>query len=50
MCDDIKEILKKLEKVNVPLDRIKSITLYWEKVLDDKAFPKIIIKLYKNEN
>ena len=39
---DLDEILKKIDN-----DRIKSITIKWEKTLKDKAFPKIVVKPYK---
>lgn len=39
---DLDEILKRIDK-----NKIKSIKLKWEKVLDDKAFCNITVKLHK---
>jgi hypothetical protein len=47
---EIKEVLEELKKNKIHSDRIKSITISWEKVLEDRAFPKVIIKLYKHGN
>ena len=45
MKNEIDIIKKALKELNIPVDRIKSITLYWEKVFEDKAFPRINIEL-----
>ena len=45
---EIKEVLEQLKKNNITSNRIKSITINWEKVLEGKAFPKVKIKLFKD--
>lgn len=42
--ENIDDILKKVDKT-----KIKSIKIEWKKVLADKAFQQITVKLYKNE-
>ena len=42
--ENLDDILKKIDKT-----KIKSIKIEWKKVLDDKAFQQITVKLYKNE-
>jgi len=44
---DFKTILKTLKQMDISTDRIKSISMYWEKVFPDKAFPRVEVKLYK---
>ena len=43
--ENLDDILKKVDK-----NKIKSIKIEWKKVLDDKAFQQITVKLYKNGN
>jgi hypothetical protein len=41
--EHLDEILKKIDK-----SRIKSIKVKWEKTFENRAFPKIVVKLYKS--
>jgi hypothetical protein len=40
--ENLDDILKKVDK-----SKIKSIKIKWKKVLDDRAFQQITVKLYK---
>jgi len=52
--DELKETLSILRRNGISLDRVKSVSIQWEKILKDKAFPHIVVELYelkgKNEN
>lgn len=39
------EVKKMLKELNISPDRIEYISIYYEKIFDDKAFPKMEIKL-----
>lgn len=49
---EIEAIKKMLKELNIPSDRIKCIDVYWEKMFEQRAFPKVHIELmerYKTE-
>lgn len=41
--ENLEDVLKKVDKT-----KIKSIKIKWKKVLEDRAFQQITVKLYKN--
>ena len=45
------EILKEaIDKLKIPIERVKEINIHWEPIFEQRAFPKIVIKLYKQSN
>lgn len=49
MENDLKKLFKEFKEIDIPIDRIKTINMKWEKILEDRAFPKIYIELYKSK-
>jgi len=50
MKQEIADIKKVLEELNISVEKIKSITIKWEKIFPNKAFPRIKIKLFNDSN
>ena len=49
MEDELKGVLKVLRENKVDLSNIKSIDISWQRVLDNKAFPSVSIKFFKEK-
>jgi len=47
---DYTTITEILEELDIPIKRLKSVTLKWEKIFPNKAFPRIKIKLFNDSN
>ena len=48
MKEEIDMVKVAIKELGVPVDRIKSIDIHWEKVFENKAFPRIHIELTTN--
>ena len=44
MKEEIDLLKKTFKDLNIPVDRIKSITLHWEKLFPERAFPRVHVE------
>jgi hypothetical protein len=49
MEEEVKKVIKELNKLGIPVERIKVIKTSWKKLFRERAFPKVEIELFEKK-